>query len=277
MADEQTTAELVATASQASGEIVQMTQDDDAYWQIIRVLQLRGTQEVFDTCQVMCASESSGDRQLGINILGQLGTPDFPFRAETIPRLLRLLEQEQDPEVIGDIGIAFGHLRSEEAIAPLVRLKSHASQEVRFGVTYGLLCQEDPLAIATLIELSADPAVLVRNWAMFGLGSQIDVDTLEIRQALWSRLEAEKPGLADDDIYEIYGEALVGLARRGDSRILDLLLEELHSNLISPLALEACEELGDERLYPVLLVAQEWLEDSRGLTDAIAACKPKYL
>ena len=77
----------------------------------------------------------------------------------------------------------------------------------------------DARAIAALIELSSDPDYDVRNWATFGLGSQIDTDTPAIREALWARLEEPED--------EVRGEAWVGLARRGDVRVAAALLREL--------------------------------------------------
>jgi hypothetical protein len=62
------------------------------------------------------------------------------------------------------------------------------------------------------------------NWATFGLGSQIEVNTKEIRDALFKRLGEE------DD--EIRGEALVGLSIRKDKRVLGPLLKELTSKTL---------------------------------------------
>ena len=84
----------------------------------------------------------------------------------------------------------------------------------------------------------------VRDWATFGLGFQCDVDTQEIRTALYDRL------FELDD--EIRGEALVGLARRKDERVVDLIIERLEANDIDFCLLEAAEEFADARFCPAL-------------------------
>ena|SRR5438270_8722120 len=107
----------------------------------------------------------------------------------------------------------------------------------------------------------------VRNWATFGLGSQADIDTAEIRAALLERVT--------DSHNETRGEALVGLARRKDPRALEPIIQELRSEHIGILALEAAETLGDPRLLPALLrLEHDWQRDEddhvKTLRDALA-------
>ena len=264
--DERSTAELIA--------IAKTVEDYEESWPLFSILYHRGSREVFDAAVELCHDEDLDHRILGVHILAELGIPERSFPAESTVLLLEMLEREVDPIMLNNIGMAFGHLGSTEAIVPLVPFKNHPHEDVRFGVAYGLMCQEDELAISTLIELSADSSIPVRNWATFGLGSMIETNSPEIRQALWVRIEAEKPHISDDDFYEIYMEALLGLARRKDIGILNLLKEELDSGCISDLLLEACEELSHEELYPALLKAQQWLDDSYTLQCALENCKP---
>src|SRR5205814_7161779 len=128
---------------------------------------------------------------------------------------LELLETDQDVQVLSAACIALGHLHDPRAVEPLVRLKDHPSEDVRYGVVFGLSGQHDDLAIATLIELSADQDSDVRDWATFELGTILDidgVDTPPLREALPARLSDP-----DDDTR---AEALAGLARRKDERVL---------------------------------------------------------
>jgi HEAT repeat protein len=131
----------------------------------------------------------------------------------------------------------------------LVKLKAHPRAEVRFGVVQGLSDQESPEAVAALIELSDDPDENVRNWATFNLGTQLESDTPALREALVRRLS--------DSQEEIRGEALVGLARRKDPRVLEPLVAALHASNVLVLVVEAAELLEDPRLLPVLLELRE--------------------
>jgi HEAT repeat protein len=140
-------------------------------------------------------------------------------------------------------------------------------------VVHGLSGQDDERAIAVLIKLSADDRPQVRNWATFGLGTLIEVDTPAIRSALYQRFITED--VEADETAEIYGEALVGLAHRKDDRILPRLIEELMSDRVSKLAIEAAEALVDERLYSALLQLQTWWKQMSELEDALSACCPR--
>ena len=114
----------------------------------------------------------------------------------------------------------------------------------------------------------------VADWALFGLGTQIDTNTPAVREALFRGLNEE------DD--EARGEALVGLARCGDERVVAALLDEWAEPPIGSLSLEAAAAIGDRRLLPGLYRQREiWLgkgdveEPFRTLlSDAIAACEP---
>lgn len=133
-----------------------------------------------------------------------------------------------------------------------------------------MLTLEDEKSIQVLIELSEDEDEDVRNWATFGLGSQIEVDTKEIRDSLFKRLDEE------DD--EIRGEALVGLSVRKDKRVLDPLLKELTGEWVGVLVVEAAGELGDQKLCRSLKDLEAWWDiDKDLLKSAITACCPKQL
>ena len=91
---------------------------------------------------------------------------------------------------------------------------------MRYAVVHALSGYDENQAIGALVSLSADLDRDVRNWATFGLGSQIDSDSTTIREALLARAVD-----ADD---EIRGEALVGLARRDETRVVPAIIHELN-------------------------------------------------
>jgi HEAT repeat protein len=182
-------------------------------------LHVRGTPEVFARAQELCASADPRERRVGADILGQLGINPPAFLAESVAILLDMLACEQDPAVLNSVAVALGHRHEPRAIPALIAHAAHPDALVRCGVVFGLLAYDDDAAIATLIHLSSDADPDVRDWATFGLGTQIDTDTPAIREALLART-------VDVD-GTVRGEALVGLARRHDPRVVDLLLHEL--------------------------------------------------
>lgn len=263
-ADTHTTEELLHVAlTEADEEVVRGA---------IMKLHLRGGRDVFEYACKLCASPVTRERCMGADILGQLGTPNYMFPEETLVVLLDMLEREQEPEVLNSIAVALGHRGDPRAIEPLVRLKNHPDEGVRFGVVFGLMGHEDEQAIQTLIELSTDTDGDVRDWATFGLGSQIEADTPAIREALAARLTDEEGDTS--------GEAMVGLARRHDRRMVEPLLTALEDGWFGSLLMQAAAEIGDPRLYPVLVrLREEWEGDKddwryKELEGAIEKCRP---
>jgi HEAT repeat protein len=113
--------------------------------------------------------------------------------------------------------------------------------------------------------LTSDVDSDVRDWATFNLGTQSRLDTPAIRAALWARV--------DDSDDEVRGEALCGLAEKGDRGVVDAVIRELFDERGSPLAVDAAEALPDPRLLPALLhLRANHTGVIHGLDDAIAAC-----
>jgi HEAT repeat protein len=243
--------------------------DDDAAWEPVTVLHARADEEVFDAAERLCGSPVAKERRLGAGILGQLGQPVRVFPSESFDCLARMLAIEDDPEVLESIAEAFGHLEDPRCIALLTPFKSHPDPLVRLGVVHGLSGQDHPAAIDTLIELSGDEDGETRSWATFSLATFTEVDTTAIREALVVRLA--------DPREDARGEALVGLARRKDPRVLDVLLKELTSKNVGMEAIEAAEELCDPRLIPALVDLKNWWpgesrSNAEWLDRVIASC-----
>lgn len=225
---------------------VALTGEDEPAWNAIRKLQERGDAEVFEAAANLLRSASSKDRGRGVDILAQLGTPkpSDELRRRCADLILEMLKAEQSASVLESIGVALGHLQDPRAVEVLLPLHRHSEADVRYGVVFGLLPHSDPKSVSALIELSADSDEDVRNWATFGLGSMESVDTPLLREALVRRL--------DDTNAEIRGEALVGLARRKDRRVVEPLRRELAAEDVSILAVEAAEAFGDPSVLPLL-------------------------
>lgn len=248
------------------------SKDKDAVWDLVQVLHARGTHEELDAALALCKSKVATERELGADILGQLGAADYTYLEESVNALIRLLSDQSD-DVVSAVVVALGHRADSRAINHIIKLKDHPDCGIRGNVAYalGIISDDSPSVIETLIQLSADKVDDVRNWAVFGLGTQIDKDSPEIRQALVSRLK-EKDS-------EIRGEAIVGLAARQHPNIDEFIIKEFKSEFVSILSLEAAELLKNPRLYPELIKLQDIFKNTEDgyflnqLNRAIVACK----
>ena len=241
--------------------------EDHAYWGAVEALHWRGTCEVFDRASQLCRSFCPIERRLGAAILGQLGCPDRSFPMECPQILLGMLEREEDHNALDVILVALSHHRFPEAIGPASRHRYHAEPEIRLGVVLALTGYENQEAHGVLIELTRDADAQVRDWAVFALGTQCETDTPAIRDALADRL------LDTDD--ETRWEALVGLARRGDRRVLTALHRELAYQSVSPLVIEAAALICEPQLIAELIALRgRWDGDKDMLEQAIMACSP---
>jgi HEAT repeat protein len=235
------------------------------YWNAVAALQWRGTLEVFERAYRLCQSPCSVERRLGADILGQLGCPDRSLPKECTQALLKLLEREESEKVLHAILVALSHHQAPEAIGPVSRFRHHADDEVRFGVVMALKGYDVPEAEAVLIELTRDADADVRDWATFALGTLHETDTPAIRDALADRL-------ADID-FDTRCEAVVGLARRRDRRVLPALYKELSEDSVSPLAIEAASLFANSQLSAQLIALRgHWEGDASLLEQAIQAC-----
>lgn len=238
----------------------------------LALLHYRGGEDEFRLGKEYSLSDDAGNRATGADILAQLGWSDQTFHEESVGILTGLLE-DPDPYVVYCAAVGLGHRAAKSAIPALLKHADHRDPLVRYGVVFGLSGHEDDRAIGALIRLAADDDRDVRNWAVFGLGSQIDTDSPEIREAL-------RQALGDPD-HEIRGEALVGLAKRGDASMVPELLNEWRDDDVSILSIEAAEVCRDARLYhrlkqfPEILTLDDDPYFAGRLAAAIEACKPK--
>jgi HEAT repeat protein len=116
-----------------------------------------------------------------------------------------------------------------------------------------------------LIDLSTDEVAKVRSWATFGLGFVARGDLPKIREALVARLK--------DADHETRGEAILGLAERGDTRVNFAIQHELASDNLGSLALQAIEIMPSKSFIKLL---QKWSLTNPGDDDilrALEACK----
>jgi methionyl-tRNA formyltransferase len=194
--------------------------DSEAEWPpYLAALTWRGDEEVLEAARGLLRSDEPRARAAGAYVLGQLGIPERTFPARSAELLEAHAAEEDDPEVLATIGIAFGNLGAPYGTETLLRLRRHDDARVREGAADALAGRDDERVFDALVELTADPEPAIRDWATFALGTLSPQDTPTLRDALAARL-----GDSDDSTRI---EAVHGLALRGDTRALDATLDLL--------------------------------------------------
>jgi hypothetical protein len=80
--------------------------------------------------------------------------------------------------------------------------------------------------------------------------------------------------LSDVD-FDTRSEAITGLAERRDRRVIPVLVQELTSDCVGTLAVEAAAAIAAPELLPHLLALKDWWDIDPGLlAQAIQACSP---
>lgn len=217
--------------------------DDEKYWILIAALHELGNQEVFTKAKSLSRSADPINREIGADILGQLGWKKKYCHDESVQILIELLN-DKVPDVVASAACSLGHRNDKRSISCLLKLVNHSCARVRDGVAFGLSTLDDIEAVNGLISLSKDADFDVRNWATFSLGSQCDIDNQDIRLALHERIQ--------DDDAEIRGEAFIGLARRKDITIKQKLIVELSEEFNGIWPVEACSYIPDSDYIPIL-------------------------
>ena len=214
--------------------------DEDGPWDAVRELHHVGTREVFEKAAGWCRSEDPLQRARGADVLAQLGRtaehPSNSFPDECFNAVAEMAAAEEVSQPLSSAIHALGHIGNPRAVPIIVRHCAHSDPDVRFAVAFacGSLGNE-PLAVGTLLLLMSDEDADVRDWATFGLGTLSESDSPAIREALATALE--------DPEVDVRQEALVGLARRHDRRVLPCLFKQLQLPQIDDLTLEAAREM----------------------------------
>jgi len=239
--------------------MIGLDDDDDAQWHsenrtgrgAIYDLQGLANREVLDLALTACKAADPIKRRVGAGVLGELGHSMAVFQEERYAGLANLLAAERtgpaDPDVLSETCVALGRLRDPRSVPALLDLRGHPDSDVRFGVVLGLCGHETAEAIEGLIALSSDADEDVRDWATFGIGQRMTMDTPAIRRALHARL--------DDPCLNARNEAIEGLALRGDESALPALICALQDGVALPL-LNAAIALASPELCKALEIAE---------------------
>lgn len=222
--------------------------DGDAYWDYVTELHKRGTRAIFDVAAALCSDGDARGRKLGLDILAQLGPERRRPFLEEVLLIATPLASDRDWRVRESALSALGHQWDARALPTLIQHRADPDPNVRLAVATSIPnvvgTPPDESAVSTLLELMRDQDSDVRDWATFAIGSLLEIDGDEIRQALRERLTDSDPDAA--------GEALVGLARRRDPGILQRVRELLVQPTVGDFEVEAAGELADPGLLPEL-------------------------
>ena len=254
--------------------------NEDVSWRAASELRMRGSPATLALARTLSASLSWRRRRLGLWIASQLRQRrgrdllrSVEFALEETQALLLAGLLDSHDEVVQAAVSGMGHRPHPDGLSHLLQLSTHPSAGLRWDVAIALAKYEEPDAIDALLRLATDPDDDVRDWATFGLGSIQTADTPAIRALLWKNLHD-----ADSDVR---GEALVGLAERGDPRAIDHL--EAHLSLDSlGYELNAAERLASPRLLSALQKVAAGVSETEAqgywftrLQAAITACSTK--
>lgn len=214
--------------------------DDDAPWQAVSSLRHIGTREVFETAAKWVESPEPLMRSRGLDVLAQLGKtaqhPSNRFPQECYEIVTEAVRHEREVQPLRSAVFALGHLDDARAVPLIAGFQSHPAGEVRFAVAFALgSFPNHPLSVKALLTLMEDNDDEVRDWATFGLGVQGDQDSPPIRDALYRNL--------NDGSVDVREEALVGLAKRHDSRSVPVVIAALEQSIITDRVIEAAYTL----------------------------------
>ena len=245
--------------------------DNEEAWLHIETLRKIGTDDVFRIASEFCRSSLASKRSLGVCVLAQI-VGAGQFRQKAIADIVEeLIAKEHDTEVVTSLISAISFQNITAAIPWLIEKSSSADQDIRWRIAWALpldLAQDDPHydeAISSLIRLSRDDEPQVRDWATFSLATQTDDGRELIASTLLNRVE--------DCDFDTRSEALVGLARRADLRVIPYLCNELCSDRVGQLAVESAKILArPELVAPLQKLSKWWDVDAVLLAGALAAC-----
>lgn len=220
---------------------------EKTYWDNIHELRSRAGTETFNKCIALVKSKEPLKRRIALDLLAQFGTPPRPFYKVSKEIFFDILNNETDSKVIESALYAVSHnngkLNSKD-VAAICKFKNNEDSAIRKALAFALLGLNNKEAIDTLILLSADKFSFVRDWATFGIGTQIKKDNKAIRKALRDRTEDK-----DEDVRY---EAIAGLAARNDNGIIEIIMLELSKPNVRSLLFEAITALKAVVFLPKL-------------------------
>jgi HEAT repeat protein len=162
-------------------------------------LHLRGDNRTFEYVVSLSKAQDASYRDVATFTLGQLGTPNRPFRKQSIPILSNLLRYDPISQVRAGAAAALGHLSALESFEYLNDASKDKDADVRASVAFALGTIKDEKAIQPLIKLTHDDDSEVVSWAVVGLIT-LDMDSPIVRDRFVEMLNDTREEILDDVI-----------------------------------------------------------------------------
>ncbi|MBL8091573.1 MAG: HEAT repeat domain-containing protein [Anaerolineales bacterium] len=251
-----------------------------SYWNYIFKLQSLGNKYTFSVAEKLCSSKKKSNRLIGINVISQLFTIKKSskenihkrlYRRESINVIKKFLNSQDEDILLATI-YGLGHLNTSNIGQLIGKFSNHKKSKIRFAVAFALGGDESNTAINKLITLTKDKDPIIRDWATFSLGNIGERDTSIIREALFQRVK--------DRDANTRNEAIIGLAKRKDIRVIDIIQNEIETENPWGSIFEAIVEYPKREYLPAL--KNHWNKASKKernekfwfslLNDAIKAC-----
>lgn len=140
---------------------------------VARELHMRGEEKTFQKSKELANDKKKYLREIAAFTLGQLGTPDYPYREQSIPILMILLK-DRSAEVRAAAVAGLGHLCYEnmpqDVEESIILLSNDKNTVVRECTAYALgNSSGDAQSIRTLDKLLNDNDEGVRSYAKLGM------------------------------------------------------------------------------------------------------------
>lgn len=196
---------------------------ETSYWENIHELRMRPSDLLFNRCLQLISSQNEKEKRVGIDILAQLGSGHRPYLKETLALYFNLLENEQDELILNQVLFGIGHNNENltaKQIEKICAIYQIGSSLVYEGLIFALGFIDTPKTIDILIQLSEGRKGSHRDWATFFL-AESKKNNKKIRQALWNRV--------GDRHYNTRLEAIMGLAKRKDQRVIEIIKQEIEN------------------------------------------------
>lgn len=157
----------------STDELLELLEDKDV---IVRTsaakqLQLRPETKVYHAVMQLVENQKAYKREMGAFVLGQFGTPNFPYKEQSVFVLARLFD-DFSADVRATAVASIGHLGSEKPndneilLDKIIKLSTDLNENVRLCCAYTLGSFIKSQKVIDILEkLLLDSSSNVREWA----------------------------------------------------------------------------------------------------------------